>query len=36
MMGKLPYPILKEAIFAHPTLAEGLNNVFLALDAPKG
>ncbi len=33
MMGKLPYPLLKEAIFAHPTLAEGLNNVFLALDA---
>jgi hypothetical protein len=25
--------VLKEAIFAHPTLAEGLNNVFLALDA---
>lgn len=23
---------LKEAIFAHPTLAEGLTNVFLALD----
>lgn len=36
MMGKLPYPVLKEAIFAHPTLAEGLNNIFLALDAPKG
>ncbi|HUL65604.1 MAG TPA: mercuric reductase [Burkholderiaceae bacterium] len=33
MMGKLPYTVLKEAIFAHPTLAEGLNNVFLALDA---
>ncbi|MGE5337800.1 MAG: mercuric reductase [Gemmatimonadota bacterium] len=32
MIGKLPYPVLKEAIFAHPTLAEGLNNVFLALD----
>lgn len=32
MMGKLPYTALKEAIFAHPTLAEGLNNVFLALD----
>ena len=28
MMGKLPYTALKEAIFAHPTLAEGLNNVF--------
>ncbi|HEU0199431.1 MAG TPA: mercuric reductase, partial [Burkholderiaceae bacterium] len=33
MMGKLPYTALKEAIFAHPTLAEGLNNIFLALDA---
>jgi pyruvate/2-oxoglutarate dehydrogenase complex dihydrolipoamide dehydrogenase (E3) component len=33
MLGKLPYKVLKEAIFAHPTLAEGLNNVFLALDA---
>ena len=32
MMGKLPYTALKEAIFAHPTLAEGLNNVFLALE----
>lgn len=33
MMGSLPYTVLKEAIFAHPTLAEGLNNVFLAMDA---
>jgi pyruvate/2-oxoglutarate dehydrogenase complex dihydrolipoamide dehydrogenase (E3) component len=33
MAGKLPYTVLKEMIFAHPTLAEGLNNVFLALDA---
>jgi pyruvate/2-oxoglutarate dehydrogenase complex dihydrolipoamide dehydrogenase (E3) component len=33
MIGKLPYTVLKETIFAHPTLAEGLNNVFLALDA---
>jgi pyruvate/2-oxoglutarate dehydrogenase complex dihydrolipoamide dehydrogenase (E3) component len=28
MMGKLPYTILKDAIFAHPTLAESLNNLF--------
>jgi hypothetical protein len=33
MMGRLPYTVLKEAIFAHPTLAEGLNNLFLALDS---
>jgi len=32
MMGKLPYPVLKDAIFAHPTLAESLNNLFMAMD----
>jgi pyruvate/2-oxoglutarate dehydrogenase complex dihydrolipoamide dehydrogenase (E3) component len=28
MMGRLPYTALQEAIFAHPTLAESLNNLF--------
>lgn len=28
MMGKLPYTALHHAIFAHPTLAESLNNLF--------
>ena len=28
MMGKLPYTILKDGVFAHPTLAESLNNLF--------
>ncbi len=28
MLGKVPYTVLKDAIFAHPTLAEGLNNLF--------
>jgi pyruvate/2-oxoglutarate dehydrogenase complex dihydrolipoamide dehydrogenase (E3) component len=28
MMGKLPYTLLKDAVFAHPTLAESLNNLF--------
>ncbi len=28
MMGKVPYTQLKNAIFAHPTLAEALNNLF--------
>lgn len=28
MMGKLPYTVLKDAIFAHPTLAEAFNNLF--------
>ncbi|MGH9753907.1 MAG: mercuric reductase [Blastocatellia bacterium] len=27
MMGKLPYTLLKDGIFAHPTLAESLNNL---------
>src|SRR5262247_461179 len=31
MLGKFPYPALKEAIFAHPTLAESLNNLFASL-----
>ncbi len=33
MMGKLPYTILRDAVFAHPTLAESLNNLFSTLDA---
>ncbi len=28
MMGHLPYTVLREAIFAHPTLAESFNNLF--------
>jgi pyruvate/2-oxoglutarate dehydrogenase complex dihydrolipoamide dehydrogenase (E3) component len=28
MLGKLPYTILREATFAHPTLAEALNTLF--------
>ena len=32
MMGKLPYPALREAVFAHPTLAESLNNLFYAFE----
>jgi pyruvate/2-oxoglutarate dehydrogenase complex dihydrolipoamide dehydrogenase (E3) component len=32
MMGKLPYTVLKDAIFSHPTLAESLNNLFMAMD----
>ena len=34
MMGKLPYTALKEGIFTHPTLAEGLNTLFMTLDSP--
>jgi pyruvate/2-oxoglutarate dehydrogenase complex dihydrolipoamide dehydrogenase (E3) component len=28
MLGKVRFPVLREAIFAHPTLAESLNNLF--------
>jgi pyruvate/2-oxoglutarate dehydrogenase complex dihydrolipoamide dehydrogenase (E3) component len=28
ILGKLPYTALQDGIFAHPTLAEGLNNLF--------
>lgn len=31
MMGKLPYSALRDGIFAHPTLAESLNNLFAQL-----
>jgi pyruvate/2-oxoglutarate dehydrogenase complex dihydrolipoamide dehydrogenase (E3) component len=33
MMGKLPYTALRDGIFAHPTLAESLNNLFMTLEA---
>jgi pyruvate/2-oxoglutarate dehydrogenase complex dihydrolipoamide dehydrogenase (E3) component len=33
MMGKLPYTALRDGIFAHPTLAESLNNLFTAMDS---
>jgi pyruvate/2-oxoglutarate dehydrogenase complex dihydrolipoamide dehydrogenase (E3) component len=32
MMGKVPYAVLRDAVFAHPTLAESLNNLFATLD----
>jgi pyruvate/2-oxoglutarate dehydrogenase complex dihydrolipoamide dehydrogenase (E3) component len=31
MLGRLRYPVLKEAIFAHPTLAESLNSLFSSM-----
>jgi pyruvate/2-oxoglutarate dehydrogenase complex dihydrolipoamide dehydrogenase (E3) component len=31
MFGQVPYTTLKEAIFAHPTLAESFNNLFSSL-----
>jgi len=32
MMGKIPYTVLRDGVFAHPTLAESLNNLFSTLD----
>jgi pyruvate/2-oxoglutarate dehydrogenase complex dihydrolipoamide dehydrogenase (E3) component len=32
MMGQVPYTVLRDAVFAHPTLAESLNNLFMTLD----
>jgi pyruvate/2-oxoglutarate dehydrogenase complex dihydrolipoamide dehydrogenase (E3) component len=32
IMGKVPYAVLRDAVFAHPTLAESLNNLFATLD----
>lgn len=37
MMGGLPYTALRDGVFAHPTLAESLNNLFATLDRrPEG
>ncbi len=35
MMGKLPYTALRDGVFAHPTLAESLNNLFMTMDSSK-
>ena len=32
MMGRLPYTTLRDAVFAHPTLAESLNNLFSGIE----
>jgi pyruvate/2-oxoglutarate dehydrogenase complex dihydrolipoamide dehydrogenase (E3) component len=32
MMGNLPYDSLRDGVFAHPTLAEAVNNLFSTLD----
>lgn len=36
MMGDLPYTALRDGVFAHPTLAESLNNLFGELQEPAG
>lgn len=32
MLGDLPYTVLRDAAISHPTLAESLNNLFMAMD----
>ena len=32
MLGGLPYTALRDAIFAHPRLAESLNNLFAQIE----
>jgi hypothetical protein len=32
MLGRVPYTAIRDGVFAHPTLAESLNNLFMALD----
>ncbi len=34
MMGNLPYTAIRDGIFAHPTLAESLNDLFWSMDFP--
>lgn len=31
-MGQIPYTVIEEAVFAHPTVTESLNNLFMTLD----
>ena len=35
MMGKVKYTVLRDAVFAHPTLTESLNNLFFHFDDGK-
>jgi len=34
MMGGVPYSQIRDGVFAHPTLSESLNNLFMSLDTP--
>jgi pyruvate/2-oxoglutarate dehydrogenase complex dihydrolipoamide dehydrogenase (E3) component len=33
MMGRVPYTKLRDGVFAHPTLAEALNNLFFSFES---
>ena len=32
IMGKVPYTAIRDSVFAHPTLAASLNNLFMAME----
>jgi pyruvate/2-oxoglutarate dehydrogenase complex dihydrolipoamide dehydrogenase (E3) component len=32
MMGNLPYTVLRDTVFAHPTLSESLNTLFSSVE----
>jgi hypothetical protein len=34
ILGGLPYSLFRDAILAHPTMAEGLNGLFAAIPTP--
>jgi pyruvate/2-oxoglutarate dehydrogenase complex dihydrolipoamide dehydrogenase (E3) component len=34
MMGGVPYPVLRDGVFAHPSFSESLNNLFANLEEP--
>jgi pyruvate/2-oxoglutarate dehydrogenase complex dihydrolipoamide dehydrogenase (E3) component len=36
MLGNLPYTALRNAVFAHPTLAESLNTLFSSVEHRQG
>jgi pyruvate/2-oxoglutarate dehydrogenase complex dihydrolipoamide dehydrogenase (E3) component len=36
ILGGLPYTVFRDAILAHPTMAEGLNGLFATVPAPSG
>jgi hypothetical protein len=33
MLGQVPYTVIRDSPFSHPTLAESLNNLFMSMEA---
>ncbi len=36
MLGRVPYPVLRDGIFAHPTMTEGLKYLFAGVPESAG